>query len=282
MRLEGHTMKSTVFTVLACTGSIALGVCGTYFLTSGKEADSDPIAPVAFVSNKQSPEVAPNVFIDAVSAIDPTPDEITEAPTATTHAQVAPAEPILDVVSFNQKIAKRTSNYIYRSWRVDVENHLDANVKAYLEVEWLDADGFRVKYANEARTLAPGVNAISDIEIFDREENDRVHSFRVTEVNGRKASDMVLGIAECRDKIGKRTRRYVHRSWRVDVVNNSNKSVDCYVEVEWLDADGHRIDYSNESRKVTPGVNVLTDTKSLDREENARVRAFRVVKLNER
>ncbi|ELP33816.1 hypothetical protein RBSWK_01952 [Rhodopirellula baltica SWK14] len=282
MRLEGHTMKSTVFTVLACTGSIALGVCGTYFLTNGKEADSDPIAPVAFVSNKQTPDVAPDVIIDAVSAIDPTPNEIAKASPPKTRAQVAPAEPILDVVSFNQKIAKRTSRYIYRSWRVDVENHLGVNAEAYLEVEWLDADGFRVDYSNESRTLAPGVNVISDIEIFDREENDRVHSFRVTEIKGKKANETMLGISECRDKIGKRTRRYVHRSWRVDVVNNSNKSVDCYVEVEWLDADGHRIDYSNETRAVAPGTNVITDTEMFDREENARVRAFRVVKLNER
>ncbi|WP_236623686.1 hypothetical protein [Rhodopirellula baltica] len=251
-------------------------------MTNGKEADSDPIAPVAFVSNKQTPDVAPDVIIDAVSAIDPTPNEIAKASPPKTRAQVAPAEPILDVVSFNQKIAKRTSRYIYRSWRVDVENHLGVNAEAYLEVEWLDADGFRVDYSNESRTLAPGVNVISDIEIFDREENDRVHSFRVTEIKGKKANETMLGISECRDKIGKRTRRYVHRSWRVDVVNNSNKSVDCYVEVEWLDADGHRIDYSNETRAVAPGTNVITDTEMFDREENARVRAFRVVKLNER
>jgi hypothetical protein len=274
-------MNPTVFTLLACVGSAALGAFGTYLLTGGKKSDSDPLAPAALAGDKQTPNGGTDVIVDAVPAIDPHPNESIETPPPKTLAQIESAEPILRVVEFKEKIAKHTADDICRSWRVDVENRLDADVEGYLEVEWLDADGFRVDYANEVRTLSPGMNLITGIEMLDRDESERVHSFRVTEIRGQESNEMALGITEFKDKVGKRTEEYVSRSWRVDVINESDKCVECYVEVEWMDADGHRVAYSNETRTVAPGVNVITATEMLDCEENARVRAFRAVKLDE-
>jgi hypothetical protein len=274
-------MNPTVFTLLACVGSVALGAFGTYFLTGGRKPDSDPLAPSALAGNQQTPNGVPDVIVDAMPAIAPHPNKNHETSPPKTHARIESAEPMLRVIEFNEKVAKHTADYICRSWRVDVENSLDADVEAYLEVEWLDAEGFQVDYANETRTLAPGMNLITGIEMFDRDEGEHVHSFRVTEIQGQEANEMVLGITEFKDKIGKQTEEYVSRSWRVDVINTSSNSAECYVEVEWLDADGHRVAYSNETRTVAPGVNAITATEMLDCEENARVRAFRAVKLDE-
>ncbi|WP_246151662.1 hypothetical protein [Rubripirellula reticaptiva] len=228
-----------------------------------------------------------DVVIEAVSAEDPDADQSldpsqSDSTAMDAEARVEPTEPIVEVVKLEQKVVKRTKNYVYRGWRVDVANTLDTNVEIYIEVEWLDADGFRVDYANESRVLAPGVNVISKVETFDQQENSNVSSFRVVRIQGETADRSDLGFARIKDKVTKRTKAYVYRSWRVDVVNNSDHMIDAYVEVEWLDKDGFRVDYANESRKLSPGVSVISKVETFDKLENSRIKSFRVVKLSGR
>jgi len=281
---EVDTMKPIAISIMTYVGSFFLAASGTYILIGNKSTEPHTGGPAIIVSNKSRLENYPSAIIDAVSAEDPEANSNrNRSPAGSTPAesvaQPEPATPVVEVTRFEQKTAKRTKQYDYRSWRVDIVNKSDANVKLYLEVEWLDAEGFRVAYDNESRLLAPGVNVVSDVHMFDSQESSRVHSFRVTKTTANETSDTSFGLSGFQDKITKRTDKYTYRAWRADVINNTNSDVRCYVEVEWLDADGHRVAYGNERRTLTPGVNVISDTQMLDNQDNARIKAFRVVKI---
>jgi hypothetical protein len=279
-------MKPAVSTIVACIGCFALGACSTYCFTQKARDSTDAPVGVTLVNHKSSAKY-PAAVMEAVSAEDAQADAKEDAvPPKSDLTDVAspaePTQPLVEVVNFDQKVVKRTENYVYRAWRVDVANNSETCADVYIEVEWLDAEGFRIDYANESRIVAPGLSVISEIESFDRQENANVSSFRVVTIRGKPADKSCLGFVQFKDKVTRRTEDHVYRSWRVDVVNNAEHSIDAYIEVEWLDKDGFRVDYANESRTLSPGVNSVSDVETFDKQENQRIKAFRVVKLSGR
>ena len=65
---------------------------------------------------------------------------------------------------------------------VEVENHTDQAVSAYIEVEWLYEDGFRVAYGNERRKLKPGVNLITKTEMLNVKDTAKIRECRLVKV----------------------------------------------------------------------------------------------------
>jgi hypothetical protein len=71
-------------------------------------------------------------------------------------------------------------------------------------------------------------------------------------------------------------------TWRVEVENASDRSQYCYVEVEWLDAGGTRIDRAHELRRIGPGSQSITMVHAMDWETADQARTVRVAELQVR
>jgi len=91
----------------------------------------------------------------------------------------------LQAVSIKQKLMKRQRNYEYWAWRVDVKNNTDEILTVYVEIEWLDEDGFRVDYTNEVRKIEPGIHPISEVYIMGLDEAAKAKTVRVVKLQER-------------------------------------------------------------------------------------------------
>jgi hypothetical protein len=91
----------------------------------------------------------------------------------------------LEAVGIKQKLMKRRGNFEYWAWRVDVKNNTDDILTAYVEIEWLDEDGFRVAYTNEVRKIEPGVRPISKVHMMGLDEAAKAKTVRVVKLQER-------------------------------------------------------------------------------------------------
>ncbi len=91
----------------------------------------------------------------------------------------------LEAVGIKQRLMKRGRNYEYWAWRVDVKNNTDDILTVYVEIEWLDEDGFRVTYTNEVRKIEPGIHPISEVHMMGVEEAAKAKTVRIVKLNER-------------------------------------------------------------------------------------------------
>ncbi len=89
----------------------------------------------------------------------------------------------------------------------------------------------------------------------------------------------LLGVAERR--LG-RSDDHEKRAWRVEVKNESDQSRYCYVEVEWLDEAGSRVDSAHTLRRIAPGTCSVSVVHQMAPETAARAKSIRVVELQTR
>jgi hypothetical protein len=68
-------------------------------------------------------------------------------------------------------------------------------------------------------------------------------------------------------------------TWRVEVENQSDRSEDCYVEIEWLDRTGMLLDSAHEVRRIEPGVHSISMVRAMDWETADQAHTVRVAKL---
>ena len=64
--------------------------------------------------------------------------------------------------------------------------------------------------------------------------------------------------------------------------NKSDRSQYCYVEVEWLDETGMRVDRAHELRRIEPGTQSITMVRAMDWETADQAKTVRVVELQVR
>lgn len=91
----------------------------------------------------------------------------------------------LEAVGIKQKLMKREGGYEYWGWRVDVKNNTDEVLTVYVEIEWLDTDGFRVEYTNEVRKIEPGLHAISEIAMLGLQDAAKAKTVRIVKLQER-------------------------------------------------------------------------------------------------
>jgi len=88
----------------------------------------------------------------------------------------------LEAVGIKQKLMKRTGNSEHWAWRVEVKNNTDEILAVYVEIEWLDDDGFRVDYTNAIRRLEPGTHPISEMKRMELNEAVKAKTVRVVKL----------------------------------------------------------------------------------------------------
>ncbi len=71
-------------------------------------------------------------------------------------------------------------------------------------------------------------------------------------------------------------------TWRVELENESDRSQYCYVEIEWLDATGSRVDSAHELRRIKPGTSSISMVRAMDYETADQAKTVRVVELQTR
>ena len=119
-----------------------------------------------------------------VTAIPPTVTA-TAPPITITVTPPPPAELYIVTENPSYKITEKSTNYWYYSWQISIKNMTSRALTLYIEIQFLDADGFIVEWTNdivelnsqEEKTLrgtamvdasiaANIVRAVADIEIF--------------------------------------------------------------------------------------------------------------------
>ncbi len=132
----------------------------TQTVTQSGNADSTATPSIVTITTTSPPITITTATPSTVTITTTSPPITVTSPpititTTITTTPPAPAEVFLVTKELSYIVTNKTTSYWYFSWQISVKNMTTQSLTAYIEVHFLDAQGFSLEWTNDIVTFAP-------------------------------------------------------------------------------------------------------------------------------
>ena len=109
-----------------------------------------PILLLSACTTETATVTAPPITVTApLITVTAPPITVTAPPITITVTPSPPAELYIVTENLSYKITEKTTNYWYYSWQISIKNMTSQALTLYIEIHFLDAEGFSVEWDND-------------------------------------------------------------------------------------------------------------------------------------